>query len=829
MQTNTSTPSLKKNIWISDINVWSYGPLTDINFDGLEPNLVLMYGPNESGKTLLLEAILKSLLKLSKDFSQDDRVEEDPNSKIVLKKKFEDDLELYNFPENKKKLDKIMEIELKNQPFDKIFRNTFVIRNSDLGLIEEKGYFSTISNIMMGWDYEDLENIKNNIREKGRLTDESTSTRPTLINVKSKKIKNLRKSAEGLSKEIMEYIKKSKEEKYEEYEIKILAAKKSIADYKKRLKYLEIVDGKSKFIKVKNFLDEYTNVYKKFEQLREFNEGAENQLKSYNENIEALKNRIEEVEKEKLTNKGDLSQTEQNKAKLELKFNNLIQIKTEKEILKKNLEDWKSRSVDIKQVQNLNKYIRWSTILAILTLATLPGSIISLILDSNIPGFAFMITAVIFAIMAIFYISKYYSLLNSQKSLITILSHSDEIKIDSSIDIENNKYYENLINESSISTIKYWLEKIEENLNNFFNEIDDLKEKIVANESNIDLLIGRIEKNQKNINEYTIDLNSIQSEKTSFFIKLGIKNDDEFIKKFKDRLDFANSLERTKSLLQQFFGDDTNTIKEWQEGIQRKYEKFKDADVETYDLLTGVHNEQKEIQKKITDDLPKVIEEWSNKLEQHRNNLRLLSNKAISLNLKDFDIVEEDLEINSANQLEVLLQNVSELISLIDNDKELARMALEILEEIEKEEEERIIELFRSGEISNLFKKITNGKYIDVQFNQDFDKNKENYISIKNTEGIQQYSNLLSLGTWDQLYFSIRFALAQKLLKENTGFFIFDDAFITSDTDRLRNQFNILKEFARNKWQIIYFSNKREILELFRENEIGSIYQLSPL
>lgn len=276
-------------------------------------------------------------------------------------------------------------------------------------------------------------------------------------------------------------------------------------------------------------------------------------------------------------------------------------------------------------------------------------------------------------------------------------------------------------------------------------------------------------------------------------------------------------------------GPNTNAIEEWQAGLKEKYEKFKDLDVKTYDHLSEIHNEQNELRKKIQDELPKDIEEWRKKLTEHRDKLKLLSNKQIALKLEEFEIIKENIEINSTSHLEVLLQKIKEFKTLIDNDKDLAKLALEILKEIEKEEKVRIIELFKTGHISNIFKEITNGKYLEVLFNIDYDKHKEDYIIVKNSKGEHLISNVLSLGIIDQLYFSIRFALAEKLLRGNIGFFLIDDAFITSDPQRLKNQFEILKYFAKNGWQIIYFSNKEEVIKLFEVNQIDSIFKLSPL
>jgi len=330
------------------------------------------------------------------------------------------------------------------------------------------------------------------------------------------------------------------------------------------------------------------------------------------------------------------------------------------------------------------------------------------------------------------------------------------------------------------------------------------------------------------LDDYQNQLKSIEYDKRNLFNRLKLENDDNFHEKYKTRENLEITLEKNKSHLKEFFGPNTNTIEEWQFGL-KKYEKYKDLDVETYVHLTEIHDEQDDLRRKVQDEIPKDIEVWSKNLSDHRDKLRSLANNTVISKLNEFGAAKESLEITSTNHLEVLLHRINEFKNLIDNDKELAIISLEILEEIEREEKERIIELFKTGNISTIFKKITNGRYLEVQFNKDYDKYKEDYIIIKNSKGQQLTSNLLSLGTNDQLYFSIRLALAEQLLGENTGFFLIDDAFITSDPQRLKNQFEILKFFAENGWQIIYFSNKEEIIQLFKTNQINSIFKLSIL
>ena len=87
---------------------------------------------------------------------------------------------------------------------------------------------------------------------------------------------------------------------------------------------------------------------------------------------------------------------------------------------------------------------------------------------------------------------------------------------------------------------------------------------------------------------------------------------------------------------------------------------------------------------------------------------------------------------------------------------------------------------------------------------------------MKNGECLDVYK--LSGGAYDQLYFSIRLALGEKLLKGMQGFFILDDPFIKADGERLQRQIKLLKKISSYGWQILYFTAKDEILEVLDED-----------
>lgn len=150
----------------------------------------------------------------------------------------------------------------------------------------------------------------------------------------------------------------------------------------------------------------------------------------------------------------------------------------------------------------------------------------------------------------------------------------------------------------------------------------------------------------------------------------------------------------------------------------------------------------------------------------------------------------------------------------IEKNKEETLAAIKIFEEIEKEEEEKISEIFgKESPISKYFQEITGDIYKEVEY-----LTKEKKIQVKTKDDSILLADKLSSGAYDQLYISIRLALGERLLKGDKGFFIMDDPFIKADTERLQRQIEILKRIEKSGWQIIYFTAKDEVLNALEED-----------
>ena len=101
-----------------------------------------------------------------------------------------------------------------------------------------------------------------------------------------------------------------------------------------------------------------------------------------------------------------------------------------------------------------------------------------------------------------------------------------------------------------------------------------------------------------------------------------------------------------------------------------------------------------------------------------------------------------------------------------------------------------------SKELSETISKISNGKYKNIKI-------ADNDIMVEVENGNYVSASLLSVGTIDQLYFSLRMAILKEMTNESLPIFL-DESFVFFDKKRLINTINYLNENHNN--QIIIFS-----------------------
>ncbi|TFG10195.1 hypothetical protein EU538_02695 [Candidatus Thorarchaeota archaeon] len=144
------------------LGIAKYGPLEDTKID-IDPTFQCIFGPNESGKTLIIDAVLKMLLpkEYQRYFGQEiQRVDGQAHGWILV----DIDGDEYELSDSKD-IDESIQLDLQS------LRDLLVVRNSDLHMFDQASCLDRATDLMMGLRTGEIEIIQEELRNRGQLTE----------------------------------------------------------------------------------------------------------------------------------------------------------------------------------------------------------------------------------------------------------------------------------------------------------------------------------------------------------------------------------------------------------------------------------------------------------------------------------------------------------------------------------------------------------------------------------------------------------------------------------------------------------------------------------
>lgn len=230
--------------------------------------------------------------------------------------------------------------------------------------------------------------------------------------------------------------------------------------------------------------------------------------------------------------------------------------------------------------------------------------------------------------------------------------------------------------------------------------------------------------------------------------------------------------------------------------------------------------------------------------KDYKNNIEKIRNKYIGIvPIKTIDeLLKKEAVIYEVSRLQNQISEDKVKLHSTKSDKMQVVSKLENLSELEEEYatlEERYNELYSYNEainmakeeleiayntmkksitpkftnnLSNIIDKISDGKYKNVQFNE------ENGIIVEIENGDYILAKNLSTGTIDQLYLSLRLGAGEEISEENMPI-ILDETFAYCDNKRLENILKYIMQEYKNRQIILFTCTNREIeiLEKLKE------------
>jgi len=747
---------------IKEFIINRYGPLsydTPVRLG----DFTLLWGENEHGKTLTIDALIKLLLGRNvRDFVRIDRVEENPSGYAVIEDNEGKEIKV---PDDGS-LTSIAGLSASE------CRNIFVIRNSELLIEREDQFYTEITDRLTGLRTTEIGRLQNILRDLGRLTPGGS-----LRNTGAEKLKDRIDAARYTCDKIQALIEKVDEEELGNLEKSTVEKEEEIADIAHQLLLFDEARKRERFEKGKDALEKLESAVQKLEPLEIFSnedlqlwQESETTMSSANTEKSELIKRLQENEtllqsgiKERQAKERDFQVISEQKRQIDGN-------------VKPALENYKGESEKLATYSSSGKF--WN-LTSIVSTALLTISIIACAIGRVVP--LYVVAGILLLTTLIAWFNKF-----RLQAISTRLA-----KLLASINLSLAKYE---LNADSIEGILSNIQKFEDNHTKKSEELQGMKREEAVLEDRI-----------KNIREDDIPqeerkIRDSEDRIEGILARSGVKSLSEYKTQLLSREGAEKSLDESISILNSHFGKVNDNLPEniahWQHEIS-ELENYKGKSQEMlYD--EGAVTQLREREAELRDELGAL----TNAMEVFRKELEEIEKDTQWI----LGVEAGNVPCSSTVDLAPTYGKLQNYIDEIEGSRENIIGVLDILAEIANEEQEKVSELFgEESTMTELYRDITNGLYEEVLFSQ------QEKVRVKRRDGKFIEATKLSGGAYDQLYFSIRLALGNKILKGNPGFFIIDDPFIKADPNRLSKQMAMLKNICGKGWQIVYFSAKGEV------------------
>lgn len=757
---------------IREYAIRRYGPLRDtgrVQLSGFN----LIYGNNEDGKTLTIDALVKLLLgKLSKerDFKAIGRVDELPEGYIVIRDR--DDRE-YKLPEHGT-LTSIAELSAGE------CSNIFVIRNSDLSIPNEQAFYTSVTERLTGLRTRYIGTVINSLRTIGNIT-------PTGIfrDVGEERLKSRIDDADRLIETIDELIAECKSQdldRAEERIVEITGRLKTIAgrldllnEARLRERYEKGTEALGKLIDARDDVASIEGVNEDdLQKWRDNERDIERLTAERAENLEILENNRKELE----SSAGELKEDEAEWSRMEEQKRRLD------EVIRPLIKQHEELRVSVPRYETRRKFFNTA---GLLTGILFGISLIGLLLA---PGTVFyIITAVLFFLLLVSGALSYISV-RTLSGVSVDFGRLNSAAARYGLDAEN------------LPRILEKIETFEDRHRRISDELQEQRRQM----QNLQELVGKLSHDTiPNIDrEIQTRMNGIDSIRNAS----GQETLESYRQTLRRRTEYRNQMETQAALLRSDFGDLNDSVNEnilyWQNKI-RELQSYKDT-------APGIEYDETALSK-LTEERKKLKEELES-LDKLRSGIAERMKEVGRKANRILQSGDEYLFCKTMDDLAAIRSMLEEFIGHHQSTRENVLCAIEIFSSIQEDELKKVGALFgEERPVSKYFAHITGGRYSNVLYDRTNGR-----IEIEMESGDRLPAGKLSGGAYDQLYFAVRIGLGEELLKGDTGFFILDDPFIKSDIGRLHEQMAMLREIADRGWQILFFSAKAEVLETLEDD-----------
>jgi len=210
-------------------------------------------------------------------------------------------------------------------------------------------------------------------------------------------------------------------------------------------------------------------------------------------------------------------------------------------------------------------------------------------------------------------------------------------------------------------------------------------------------------------------------------------------------------------------------------------------------------------------------------LRGHRRQLERFGERAGGVRFEAFTGEPLDLTVANLGALGELADRLREVVAAIETDADVSRAAATVLDRMAESEHEKMTTLFADGEAADVFRRVTDDRYVDVGLTDD------SRLAVELASGERLSPADLSRGARDQLYLAVRVALGRRLMEGRDGFFLMDDAFLSADPQRLERQAEVLGDLVESGWQVVYLTCKPDARDALADAADADVTELTTL
>jgi exonuclease SbcC len=774
---------------LTNAEIDRYGPLTGCR-PACNNDITIVAGPNESGKTLYLEGVLQLLEPdVTAHMDPGPRVNQSPTGRVIV-----ENGSGRQAVGDGTTLSDISRIEPNH------LYNLFVIRDSDLALPDGSEYYTSLVEHLGDIHTTEIESIRDGLVDEGRLT-------PTHLNLANREYdtKDVKQTAESLAADIETYLDTVEEQDIPELERQRFTVRNERQTVEDQLATQQTAKEVAAINDAAKQLAAYRTAT---EQLQESTVDRDtlNELREHEQALSQANSRITEIESTFDRKQSELKTQRQALSDARERLAELTQRESDVERVESELETYRDQATDSTPGDETS----YDSRLAQRRYATIAG-----LIGAGLAGVAGALTGSIGAILLgvvllVIAVGAWFSHRQLTARTAEIGARKQELlqtARDAGFDVDEPTDVAPLIRD-------------------YRDELEGAKSRVRKLEAEVNQLDDRVEELEETLQDKTTEQQQLQSQLDSTLDDAGVESIGAYEERVEKLEEQETRRSKAETILTREFGEPNaespaENITYWESELAARQsavgESAVDADQYEEAELERLKRKQQELKSQ--------LDEITTKLDEHHEKLDTFERRVTTLSPPPFVEATPSLQAHTIDGLRDLGADLDDLVDEIERNAGVSKKAINILDTIKEEEEQKVATLFDpDGPASTILSQLTDGRYTAV----DYDPSSES-LEVQTTDGQAFTPNQLSRGTRDQLYFAARLSLAKQLLGGDTGFLLLDDPFLAADSTRLRNGFETLHELSNDGWQIMYLTAKQEVQDRMADEFGCDVHEVEPL